>query len=74
MSGVKKLLKKVDGSASAVAKRLDTKRRPCKRQHVEYWIQRGYVPATWAPLVSREFGLPLHELNPRVYPAPAVAA
>ena len=71
MSGVKKVLEAAGGSASAVARRLDRKDRPCKRQHVEYWVQQGYVPARWAPRVEREFGIPLHELNPSVYPAPS---
>lgn len=74
MTGLSKVLKAADGSPSAVASRLNTRKRPCKRQHVEYWVKRGYVPAVWAPMVSQEFGVPLHELNPAVYPAPPRAA
>lgn len=67
-SGVEKLLAAAGGSPSAVAKRLSTPERRCSRQLVEYWLHRGYVPGTWAPLVAEEFDIPLHELNPRVYP------
>jgi hypothetical protein len=35
---------------------------------VEYWDRRGYVPGTWALIVAEEFGVPLHELNPTIYP------
>lgn len=69
MTGVEKLLKKA-GSASAVAAKLAVER-PCSRQLVEYWKTCGYVPGKWAPLVNREFGIPLHELNPTIYPKSA---
>lgn len=68
MTGIEKLLKAADGSPTAVAQRLDSEARPCRRQHVEYWIKQGYVPGTWAPSVERAFGIPLHELNPEIYP------
>lgn len=67
--GVEKLIAAAGGSASEVAKRLTTPERQCSRQLVEYWRRRGYVPGTWAPRVAEEFDIPLHELNPRVYPA-----
>lgn len=31
-------------------------------------MKRGYVPGNWAPLVTREYGVSLHDLNPTVYP------
>jgi hypothetical protein len=68
-SGVAKVLEAADGSASKAAARLSTDDRPCSRQNVEYWIKQGYVPGTWAPRVAEVFDVPLHELNPRVYPA-----
>jgi len=67
-SGVEKLMTAAGGSASEVAKRLTTPERQCSRQLVEYWCRRGYVPGTWAPQVAEKFAIPLHELNPRVYP------
>lgn len=68
--GLDKVLAAAEQSPSKVAARLDSDDRPCLRQHVEYWIKQGYVPPSWAPLVSQEFGVPLHELNERVYPTP----
>lgn len=70
-TGLQKVLAAADESPSKVAARLHTDERPCQRQHVEYWIKQGYVPPTWAPLVAQEFDVPLHELNPQVYPEPA---
>lgn len=67
MTGVEKLLKAESGSASAIAKRL-TRYKPCSRQLVEYWVRSGYVPGKWAPFVNEEYGIPLHDLNPTVYP------
>jgi hypothetical protein len=67
-SGLDKLLEAGGGSAAGVAARLHSQKRPCLRQHVEYWVRRGYVPGTWAPAVAKEFNIPLHELNPQVYP------
>lgn len=70
-TGISKVLAAADGSPSKVAARLHTDARPCRRQDVEYWRKQGYVPPTWAPTVAEAFDVPLHELNPRVYPAPA---
>lgn len=66
MTGVEKLLKK--GSATAIAQRLSDKERTCTRQLVEYWAEQGYVTPKWAPIVYRAYGIPLHELNPAIYP------
>lgn len=66
-TGVEKVIAVAGGKPSAVAKRLSAHRK-CSRQLVEYWLRCGYVPGTWAPLVSSEFNVPLSELNPRVYP------
>lgn len=68
MTGVEKLLKKEKGSASAVAAKLSTPERVCTRQLVEYWLERGYVTTKWAPVANIVYGIPLHELNPAVYP------
>src|SRR5687767_10932911 len=71
MTGVEKLLKKESGSASAVAAKLtaeDREGRDCTRQLVEYWAEQGYVTPKWAPVVNRVYEIPLHELNPAVYP------
>lgn len=67
--GISKVLAAAEGSPSKVAARVSTEERPCQRQHVEYWIKQGYVPPSWAPSVAVEFDVPLHELNPKVYPA-----
>lgn len=67
MTGVEELISKC-GSPAEVAAKLTTPERPCSRQLVEYWVKRGYVTGTWAPLVTRAFGVPLHKLNPAVYP------
>lgn len=71
--GIEKLLQAVEdegGKPAAIAKRLTDAGRECTRQIVEYWIKQGYVPGKWAPFVAQEFGIPLHELNPEIYPAP----
>lgn len=66
MTGVEKLLE--HGTPTEIAARLTSEDRPCVRQTVEYWGAKGYVPGTWAPIVAREFSIPLHELNPVIYP------
>jgi len=72
LSGVDDLLAMEKGSATAVAERLTTEgAEPCSRQLVEYWVSRGYVTGTWAPLVRKIYGIPLHKLNPKIYPADA---
>lgn len=68
MNGVKKLLKLEKGSASAVAAKLSEPDRECSRQLVQYWEERGYVTPTWAVRANAVYGVPLHELNPAVYP------
>lgn len=73
MSGVDDLLALEDGKASAVAATLTSGERKCSRQLVEYWKSVGYVTGTWAPLVNSKYGIPLHKLNPRIYPKREVA-
>ena len=68
MTGIEKLLKRAKGSPTAVARKLTTKDRECSRQIVQHWKKFGYVPSTWAPHVASVTGIPLHELNPKVYP------
>lgn len=70
MTGVEKLLKKA-GSATAAAAALTDDERTCSRQVIEHWKNQGYVPGKWAPAVNRVFGIPLHELNPTIYPKSA---
>jgi len=65
--GIEKLITD-QGSPGELAKKLSTAERPCSRQLVEYWMQRGYVTGTWPLVVNEKFGTPLHELNPRMYP------
>lgn len=67
MTGIERVIAIAGGSPTEVARRLSSERR-CSRQLVEYWVRCEYVPGKWAPLVHREFGVPLHELNPNVYP------
>jgi hypothetical protein len=71
MTGVEKLLEKEGGSTSAIAAKLSDPARTCSRQLVEYWRGQGYVTGKWAPVVNRVYGIPLHELNPLIYPQTA---
>lgn len=71
MTGVEKLLKKEDGSTRAIAAKLSDDSRTCSRQLVEYWVKQGYVTGKWAPAVNRVYAIPLHELNPAIYPKSA---
>jgi hypothetical protein len=73
MTGVEKLLAAEKGSASAVAARLTSPSRKCSRQLVEYWVKQGYVTGTWAPAVNSAYSIPLHELNPTIYPQTTAA-
>ncbi len=66
MTGVQKLLK--NRTASEIAAALTSEDRKCNRQLVEYWAEQGYVTPKWAPVVNVKFGIPLHELNPSIYP------
>jgi hypothetical protein len=74
MTGIEKVLKAVGGSPSALAAAVSTKERTCTRQNVQYWVRQGYVPSGWARRVGEVFDVPLHELNPAVYPGPSEAA
>jgi hypothetical protein len=67
MTGVEKLIKKT-GSAKALAEMLTAAGKECSRQVVEHWLNNGYVPGKWAPLVNRVTDIPLHDLNPTIYP------
>lgn len=74
MTGIEKLLEKGSGSPSAIAARLTEAApngKPCTRQLVEYWAKQGYVTGRWAPVVNRVYEIPLHELNPAIYPQTA---
>lgn len=73
MTGIEKVLKREKGSATAVANKLNESEhgRECSRQLVEYWAEMGYVTPKWAPVVNRVYEVPLHELNPEVYPKTA---
>jgi hypothetical protein len=73
MTGVKKLLAKEKGSATAVASKLSEPTRACSRQLVEYWLKQGYVTPTWAVRAHSVYEVPLHELNPAVYPKSVAA-
>lgn len=68
MTGVEKLLAAEANSPSAVAKRLSELGQKCTRQVVQHWMGAGHVPGKWAPLVNRLYDIPLHELNPEIYP------
>jgi hypothetical protein len=69
MTGVEKLIEKA-GSPRAVAERLTAEGHTCTRQLVEYWVGKKYVTPTWAQRVNKIYEIPLHELNPTVYPRP----
>lgn len=66
MTGIDKLLK--NRTPTEVAAALTDDKRICTRQLVEYWAGKKYVTPKWAPVVHRVYGIPLHELNPDVYP------
>lgn len=68
MTGVEKLIKAAGGSPKAVADALTNEGHECSRQLVEYWKEQGYVTPRWAPIVYTKYGIPLHELNPSIYP------
>lgn len=67
-SGVDELIS-IGGSPAAIAVALSSEDRLCSRQLVEYWVKRGYVTGTWAPRVNEVYRIPLHRLNPTIYPA-----
>jgi hypothetical protein len=69
MTGVEKLLK-AGGNPSKIAKKLSEYGDECSRQNVEYWRKVNRVPGLWAQTVQKAFGIPLHELNPDIYPKP----
>lgn len=70
MTGVEELMKK-GGSTTAIATRLSSDGRKCTHQLVQYWERQGYVTPKWAPIVYRVYGIPLHKLNPSIYPKSA---
>lgn len=72
-SGLDIILAACENKPAIVASRLSTPERECSRQNVEYWIRQGYVTPGWAPRANLVFGVPLHKLNPRVYPPVAAA-
>ena len=77
MTGIEKLLaKEKDGETTAakatlIAAKLSESGRSCTRQVIEHWVAAGHVPGKWAPLVNRIYRIPLHELNPSIYPKSA---
>ena len=68
MTGIEKVLEAERDSPSAVAQKLTTDEMECTRQLVQYWRDQGYVTPKWAMRVSKIYGIPLHELNPTIYP------
>lgn len=74
MTGIEELLAKAPNAettaakATLIAAKLTEKGRTCSRQVVEHWVKSGYVPGKWAPFVNRVYRIPLHKLNPVVYP------
>jgi hypothetical protein len=68
MTGVEKLIEVAGGSPSALAAKLTDSGHKCSRQLVEYWADRGYVTPRWAQIIHSHFGIPLHDLNPTIYP------
>lgn len=70
MTGIEKLIER-EGSPRLVAEKLTAEGTPCSRQVVEHWVTAKRVPGRWAPLVNRVYRIPLHELNPTIYPKSA---
>lgn len=68
MTGIALVLTAAKNSPTEVARKVSTPESPCSRQLVEYWIRKGYVPGVWAPRVHEVYGVPLHLLNPKIYP------
>jgi hypothetical protein len=68
MTVVEKLITDAGGSPSALAAKLTDSGHKCSRQLVEYWAGKGYVTPRWAQIINSQFGIPLHELNPTIYP------
>lgn len=77
MTGIEKLLSKepsaesIAAKAALIAAKISDKERTCTRQVIEHWIAAGQVPGKWAPRVNRVYRIPLHELNPSIYPKSA---
>ncbi len=77
MTGIEKLLAKepsadsIAAKATLIAAKIGDKEHPCSRQVIEHWIKDGRVPGKWAPRVNRVYRIPLHELNPSIYPKSA---
>lgn len=77
MTGIEKLLAKekaattIAAKATQIAAKLTAAGRPCSRQVIEHWVKAGRVPGTWAPHVNSIYRVPLHELNPSIYPKSA---
>lgn len=67
MTGVEKLLKgRTLAEVAAALSQAD--KRTCSRQLIQYWREQGCITPKWALTVHRVYGIPLHELNPEVYP------
>jgi hypothetical protein len=77
MTGIEELLAKesdaetVAAKATRIAAKLSESGKSCTRQVIEHWVASGHVPGKWAPLVNRIYRIPLHKLNPSVYPKSA---
>ena len=71
MTGVQKMLAAENGSAQAVATKLSEPDRTCTRQLVQYWDEQGHVTPKWVVRANAVYGIPLHELNPTIYPKSA---
>jgi hypothetical protein len=77
MTGIEKLLSKessaesIAAKAALIAAKISDEDHACTRQVIEHWIREGRVPGKWAPRVNRVYRIPLHELNPSIYPKSA---
>ncbi len=67
MTAFEKLVER-EGSAKVIAAKLTEAGKTCSRQVVEHWARNKYVPGKWAPLVNKIYRIPLHDLNPNIYP------
>lgn len=64
-TGVDLAIEACDGSQAEFARKMGV-----GRALIHYWKTLGVVPASRAIDVSAKTGVPLHKLNPNVYPDP----
>jgi DNA-binding transcriptional regulator YdaS (Cro superfamily) len=70
--GIHKAINRL-GGATALARAINEHKpkKPCSRQLVEHWQNKGSPSPHWVILIEKASGIPRHELRPDIYPDPA---